>query len=125
MYKLIKTKPVDILRFEQGSFVGGYWVKDASPTTVTIQANIQPMKYHEVLQMPEADRTSKWCKIFTTSMIRTKKEGEDGWDADMFEYQDDQFEIRAVKQWDMGHLDHFVGMAVRVPLAPDPEEEEV
>jgi hypothetical protein len=122
MFRLIKTKPVDILRFETGVFVDGYWVKDDTPEIITVQANIQPMKYHEVMQMPEADRTSKWCKIFTRSMIRTKKEGEDGWDADRFEYQDDQFEIRAVKNWDTGHLDHYVGMAVRVELAPDEAE---
>lgn len=123
---LIKFKPMVIYRFEAGTYDDyGRWVKDDTATPVDINANVQPVKYHEIIQMPEADRTSKWCKLFSKEPIRTKKEGENGYDADRFYWQDDQYEIRQTKDWTDSPLPHYVSMCVRVALAPDDGEVDV
>ena len=107
-----------IYRYTQGSYVNGEWVQ-AVPVEIEIEANLQPAKWNEVLQMPESDRSFKWCKLFTESLVRSKKEGTEGYDADRFYWQDDLYEVRKTKQYDMGVINHFEAMAVRVELTPE------
>lgn len=118
MFFLTKKKPLTILRYPQGSYVNGKWVI-AEPDEVEITANLQPAKWDGVQQMPESDRTDKWCKVLSESLLRTKKEGDGGYDADRFVWQGDLYEVKKTKQWDMGVLDHFEALAVRVEITPD------
>lgn len=118
LFQLTRKKKLVVYRYPAGEYVNKRWVK-GTPTEVLIEANIQPLKWHEVQQMPESDRTNKWCKLFTKSCIRTKKEGENPHDADRFYWQGDLYEIRKVQDWNMGVLDHYSGMAVRVELTPE------
>lgn len=118
LFQLTRKKKLNIFRYPAGQWVNREWVK-GDPTQIEIWANIQPAKWNEVQQMPESDRTNKWCKLFTGSCIRTKREGTDSHDADRFYWQGDLFEIRKVQHWSMGVLDHFEAMAVRVELTPE------
>lgn len=126
LFSLTKKIPVIVYRYPQGQWVGGDWVL-GQPFTVSIEANIQPMSYHETLQFPEADRTKKWCNVWTESILRTNKEGAGGWDADLFYWQGDLYEVRKVQSWSMGVLDHYHVQACRKELTPDsppnPEDE--
>jgi hypothetical protein len=118
LFLLTRKKPVTIYRYGQGSYINGRYVMP-EPEEVSIMANLQPAKWNEVQQMPESDRTNKWCKVFSKSPMRTKKEGDDGYNADRFYWQDDLYEVRKTKCWDMGILDHYEVMAVRVELTPE------
>ena len=53
------------------------------PETLQITANVQPLKFIELQQFSEPDRTKEWIKIFSVEEIRTMREGSDGWLADI------------------------------------------
>lgn len=118
MFGLVKEKPYVIDRFENGEYVDGVWVEGDS-VPVEIMAIIQPAKWNELQQFPEGERTKEWCKVFSKSLLRTQKEGTTPHGADRFTWQGDRYEVRKTKQWDVGHLDHYVAWAARVELAPD------
>ena len=89
---------------------------EPTPTTINIQATVQPMTPNQVLQMPEGDRTQSWCKGYTDVLVRTKREGVDGYKADTFVWNGDTYEIRKVDVWDVGVVDHYKFYAIRVSL---------
>ena len=117
-FRLTKKIPITIFRYAQGEYINGDWVI-GSPTSVSIEANIQPMSYHETLQFPESERTKKWCNVWTEFLIRTNREGITGWNADLFYWQGDLYEIRKVQYWSMGVLDHYHAQASRLEITPD------
>lgn len=122
LFKLTKSKPIIIYRYVAGDYVDGNYIEGTS-TEITIQANLQPAKYWDIQSFPEHDRTKKWCKFWTESLVRTMKEGTGGYGADRFYWQGDLYEVRKVQEWDMGHqTDHFHGLAVRVEQTPDEVE---
>lgn len=118
LFQHIPTKEYIIYRYPEGSYVKGKWVK-GTPKQIKIEANIQPAKWAEILTQPEADRTSKWCAVFTTYWLRSKKEGVGGHDADRFYWQGELYEVRKIQPWDSGILDHVEALAVRVELTPE------
>lgn len=123
LFLLTKSKPLTIFRHTAGTYVDGYWIT-TSPSEIIVTANIQPIKFWDIQSLPESDRTSKWAVVFTgvTEPLRTKKEGENGYEADKFFWQGDLYEIRRVQTNDMGILDHTESWAVRVELTPNPKE---
>lgn len=110
-FAMTKTKSLTILRYPLNTYVRGRPVQ-GTPTSVTIKANIQPVKPHELLILPEADRTRATLKLFSVSQMRTAQEGKH--DADRFVYGGYTYEIKAVKEWSMGVLNHYWALAVRV-----------
>lgn len=121
---LYKTSPllsgvgkvqVVIQRPAPGAYVNGRWT-EGQKTTLEIYANVQPgrMKYSEIISLPEADRTKETIKIYTTSEIRTLREGENAHQADLVEWDGKLFEIRMVRHYQMGVLDHYEAVGVRV-----------
>jgi ribosomal protein S4E len=118
MFILTKSKPYVITRFNSGSYIDGRWTKDTTPNEFEILANIQPVKKFTIQQMPESDRTLKWCKVYTKSILRTKREGIDGYDGDRFTYRGDIYEVRDVEINDAGILDHTKALASRLSLSP-------
>ena len=119
-FLLTKKLPITLYRAGQGSVVNYEWVAGAyEALEEPIYCNVQPAKHYEVIQNPNADFSKGWVKIFTTSLIRQKKESQDGYGGDRFYWEDDLYEIRKVKTWKMGILDHYVGLAVRVEITPD------
>lgn len=119
MFGLIKELPYTIVRRESGEYVDGQYVR-GEPTNINIMANIQPAKFDEIKKMIDGEITEDWLKIFTKSPLRTKREGDNGWDADRLIYFDEIYEIRKVKVWQQGHnTDHYHAVAARVELAPE------
>lgn len=126
LFRLTRKIPVTIFRYPQGDYINGDWVV-GPPTEVPIEANIQPMSYHETLQFLESERTKKWCNVWTESLVRTNREGLTGWNADLFYWQGDLYEVRKVQSWSMGVLNHYHAQACRLEITPDgiPTPEEI
>ena len=117
-FSLVKKVPVTILRHEPGSYVLGNWVEGVE-TDVVIQANIHPFSDYEVYIMPEADRTKNWLWCFTSSPIRAKREGSNGWGADRVYWNDELYEVMKVQQYQMSVQDHFEARLARIELTPN------
>lgn len=112
-FQLTKKIPLEIVRSTQGQFVKGRW-ESGTPEIVVIQANIQPYTMSKLMQLPEVDRTKDWYSVFSADMIRDKREGEDGWDADKFEWDGNTYIVNRVRSFSMGILNHYEAQAVRV-----------
>lgn len=119
-FLLTNKIPLTIYRRSEGTWVEGEWV-EGSTTSVEIQANVQPVKPHQLLIFPESERSKKWLRVFSADLLRTLKEGTDGWDADEFEWKGERFKIMKVDDWTegMGILEHCEALAVRVELTPN------
>ena len=117
-FLLTRTVPLTIYRQEAGSYVRGVWV-EGPIVEVPIRANIQPLKPSEVQMMPESDRTREWYKVYSADLLRTKQEGDNGWDAEQFEWQGHRYEAMKVQNYAMGTLDHWKAWAARISVTPN------
>ena len=118
-FRLTKYFPVSFTRTGQGSYDDdGYWAEPVA-TSFVADCNIQPAKYSKIMQMPESDRTEMWQVVYTSSELRAKKEGANGYVGDRFTWLDDTYEVRKVKRYVMGVLDHTEAMAVRIELTQE------
>lgn len=117
-FTLVKKVPVDILRHTKGSYVDGEWV-EGGETSTTIQANVHPFSDYQVMILPESDRTRSWMWLFTSDVVRQKKEGTDGYGADRFMWDGDLYEVMAVRNYKMGVVDHKEAKCARVELTPN------
>lgn len=108
LFSLTKKVSLVLKRGAKGSYsdTTGKFVKGTS-TQVTIQANVQPLKYSEVMMEEGADRTREWVAVFSSSEIRKSKEGANGWDADTFTWNNDTYRVMSVCHYQMGILDHY------------------
>lgn len=112
--------PLTIYRRAAGTFVDGDWV-EGSLEEVATQVNIQPLKGYEILQLPESERTRVWWKVYSADLLRTEKEGPNGWDADEFIWKNDRYKIMKLDDWQnaMGILEHCKAYATRIELTPN------
>lgn len=117
-FLLTNKIPVSIERRGQGYWNFGEWV-EGEPITVIREVNIQPLKPSEILQMPEADRTREWYKVYCAEDLRTLQEGVGGHAADEFVWQGYNYKIMKVSNWSMGILNHFKAYAARTPVSPN------
>lgn len=119
-FLLTKKIPITIYRRTAGAYVDGRWV-EGTTVELPIEGNIQPAKPHELLQMPEADRSRVWFKIYTDATLRTQKEGVGGYDADEFEFKGDRYKVMKIDDWTsgMGILEHSRAYGVRIELTPN------
>lgn len=111
--------PLTIYRREEGRYQDGEWV-EGGIVEISIMGNIQPAKDHELLMFPESDRSKAWFKIYTAELLRTQKEGQDGYDADELSWKGERYKVMKVQNWleGMGILEHCRAMIVRVELTP-------
>ncbi len=116
-FLLTNKIPVSIERRGQGYWDFGEWV-EGEPITVIREVNIQPLKPSEILQMPEADRTREWYKVYCAEDLRTMQEGVGGWDADEFTFDGHVYKIMKVSKYQMGILNHWKALAARVSPTP-------
>lgn len=109
------TNKVNIpLIVKTGVWEKGKWVEVVSDEPLTFEGNVQPLRYHEIIQMPEADRTKEWIKIYTTYEVRTSQEpSPDGVVADHIEWEEKNFKVMSVQTYKMGILDHTKILAAR------------
>lgn len=122
MFQLIKSKPYVAYRYGLGTYVRGVYTPDATPEEVDFSASIQPAKFYEIMQMPEGDRTSNWVKVYTKTLLRTKKEGDGGNQGDYFQYKSDWYEVIKQKDYDdidTVFADHYCLWSIRLDKAPD------
>jgi len=112
--------PVEITRTSAGGYVDGDPVPGTT-TTFTAMINIQPAKPYEILMMPESDRTRSWWKVYSADVLRTLREGVDGWSADTFQWKDDTYKVMRVDDWTAGMsiLEHTKSWCVRVERTPN------
>lgn len=116
-FGLTGRSALTITRQGEGSWVRGRWV-EGEPEDIEIEANIQPTKYNDVLKLQEAFRTRDTRTIYSTSEIRTMREGDGGWGADTFQWKGDTYEIMFVQDWtETGVLEHYKGIGVRQELS--------
>lgn len=102
----------------KGSYVKGKWVEGVYQS-ITRKVNIQPMQYHQTLLLPESERTKQWFVLYCAEDLKASQEGDDGWEADRFEWEGHTYEIMKVRRWQMGVLDHWEAQAARVPVTPN------
>lgn len=102
-----------ITRKTAGSYVGGRYV-EGSPSTLDIVANVQPgLKYNDLQFLPEGERGRKALRVYTDTLIRTRKEGTAGYDADEFVWTDGlTYQFVFVHNYEVGPLQHWKGIAV-------------
>lgn len=112
--------PLTVFRRSSGSFVDGDWV-EGSTIEVPVQVNIQPLKAYEILQLPEAERTRVWWKVYSADQLRTEKEGVGGWDADEFVWKGDRYKVMKLDDWQnaMSILEHCKAYCTRIELTPN------
>jgi len=92
-----------------GSYIDGVWVETAS-TDVEIIVNIQPAGYKETMILEYADRSKKKVKVYSSDVILSEEESENG--ADEFEWEGDTYRVMKVLNYSMGILNHTKAIAV-------------
>ena len=114
-FLLTHTASVTLKRRGAGSYVDGVWTL-AADTTKTIKANVQPVRGHELVSLPEADRSREWIKVYTTGNVRGIQEGDlGGTSPDILVWDGRTFEVKQVSTYKMGVLDHTKIIAGRIP----------
>jgi len=117
-FSLVRKTPVTVYRHGEGHYEDGDWI-GGEEQEIVIQANVHPFSDYQVMMMPESDRTKSWLWLFTADEIRQKKEGVDGYDADIFLWLGDRYEVRMVQNFVMGVRDHFEAKCVRIEVSPN------
>jgi hypothetical protein len=90
--------------------------QEGESVSFNINANVQPLNYHETLQLPEQTRSNKTLKIYSGCSLRTAKEG--SWGADEFEWEGDRYKVMKVLNYKMGILNHWKAICERVEVTP-------
>lgn len=85
---------------------------------VQVVCNVQPvLKSTDTYLLPEADRSRATLKVYTKGApLRQRKEGIGGYAADRFYWKGDLYEVMKVIDYDMGVLNHYKALCMRVEL---------
>lgn len=108
---------LDITRRESETIDRGRPVPGAE-AIVQVVCNVQPvLKSTDTLLLPEADRSKACLKVYTKGdELRQRKEGVGGHAADRFTWQGDVYEVMKVINYQMGVLNHYKAICMRVEL---------
>lgn len=101
-----------------GEYINGEW-KEPEFVEIPLVVNIQPLRTNEILQLPEAERTREWLKVYCAEDIRKDEEGFGGHRADEFEWQGNRYKVMSLRKYSMGVLDHTRAFAARIGKTPD------
>lgn len=113
--------PITILRQGEGGYVDGYWVNGVE-TPLDIEANVQPMRGHELLTLPESDRTKESIKVYCVEKLQTVEEvGQTK--ADIVVWEGKRFQAIKTMTYKMGVLDHTKTVCYRLPETPQNQAE--
>lgn len=89
--KLMKLEKIDIKRRAQDYLLEGHWIKSDLTEFNNIDANVQPLKGTEILQLSEGDRKKRTRLLFTPSFeIKTN---------DIVMHDDTKYEVQALEVW--------------------------
>lgn len=114
---LTNKLPFKIVRFSPGGYVKGKWVNGVSEE-IEIEGNVQPMRGHELLALPESDRTKDVIKVYTVENLQTLDELTQT-KADLVIWNDLVYQVVKTMTYQMGILNHTKSIAIRMPLTPD------
>lgn len=99
-FRLIRPKTINILRYGEGSYVKGKWVK-GSTTTVPIQAVVSPVIKQSTLQfLQESLRAKKVFRLFSNTPLKGFQDKEEKQQADEFILNGETFRIVKVGEWE-------------------------
>lgn len=115
-FKLTHTVPATRRRAAQGSYVDGLWTEGVS-TDTAIEINIQPLKGHELMSLPESDRSKELVKFYTTAEVRGIAEGSPSTPPDLIIWDGRTFEVAKASVYKMGVLNHTKVIAARIPVS--------
>ena len=115
-FMLTHKVTITVLRQGQGTWVDGYWV-DGTETPLYVEANVQPLRGHELLTLPEADRTKASIKVYCVETLRTVEEvGQTK--ADVIVWEGKRWQAIKTMTYKMGVLDHTKTICYRLPETP-------
>ena len=108
---------IDVIRTSASTYVKGRPVPGTSEI-VQIVCNVQPvLSSTDTRMLPEADRSKACLKVYTKAVeMRQLKEGPNGWAADRFMWQGEMYEVMRAINYDMGILNHYKVICMRVEL---------
>lgn len=111
--RLTRKREVKVL-LKGGEYVGGRWVEDFAGDR-NVMVNIQPFKYHELMQLSESERTQEWYKMYSEEPLYTSQEpsGLNQKVAERVEWDGKVFKIVSTLNYKMGILDHYKALMVR------------
>lgn len=66
---MIWTGTYTVTRYGAGSYTDGRWVRAASPTTLSIEASIQPLDERKVMNLPEGIRQEVTLRCYTLTPL--------------------------------------------------------
>ena len=108
---------IQIERTAPGAWVKGRWV-EGLVTLINIEANVQPMRGHELLVLPEVDRTKDSIKVYSVEHIDTVEDVKQE-QADVVIWNGKRYKAIKSVQYQMGILNHTKTICVRLPETPD------
>ena len=112
-YLLTGKTPITLKRRGEGKWVNGRYFPAAN-VEITIDANVQPMpRGIDTKLRPQGDITKQAYMVFSNSEIRQKREGDDGWDADVIVWKGDELEVVEVSYYDSPVLGHYEAYCFR------------
>lgn len=114
---LTKKLPITILRKTEGEWIKGRWVEGRAEE-IEIEANVQPMRGHELVVLPEADRTKDSIKVYSVERLRTVEEVKQE-EADIVVWEGKHYRAVKTMTYKMGVLNHTKTICVRYPTTPD------
>ena len=116
-FLLTHKTPIQIERTSPGNWVKGRWVEGLT-TVINIEANVQPMRGHELVVLPEADRTKDSIKVYSVEHIDTVEDVKQE-QADVVIWNGKRYKAIKSMQYQMGILNHTKTICVRLPETPD------
>lgn len=115
-FLLTHKTPITVLRQGAGSWVNGRWV-DSGETELPIEANVQPLRGHELLTLPESDRSKASIKVYCVDTLNTVEEvGQTK--ADIIVWEGKRWQAIRTMTYKMGVLDHTKTICYRLPETP-------
>lgn len=114
---LTKKLPITILRKTEGEWIKGRWVEGRTEE-IEIEANVQQMRGHELVVLPEADRTKDSIKVYSVERLRTVEEVKQE-EADIVVWEGKHYRAVKTMTYKMGVLNHTKTVCVRYPTTPD------
>lgn len=108
---------LDVIRREAETIDRGRPVPGAE-SVVQVVCNVQPvLKSTDTYLLPESDRSRVTLKVYTKGApLFQRKEGDNGHAADQFYWEGELFEVMKVIDYDMGVLNHYKALCMRVEL---------
>ncbi len=96
--RLLTQQKATLTRYGKGEYVQGVY-EQGNKSCIEIRASIQPITGHELMSMPEGERTRSHFNVFTTTKLKNE---------DLINYKGKVYEVRTVEDWD----EYSLGKAV-------------